>query len=239
MKQPSPAYYARPGGRPADLWTLLHPPYTAWNLAYVAIGAALAPTVHWPVLAALLAAFFCGTGIAAHALDELHGHPLRTGFTESELKLLAGGGLGLSFVLALWAAWLTTPVLLLFYGVGACLVLAYNLEWWAGLIHTDLGFALSWGAFPVIVGYWSQTGAFSNTAVAAAGAATLLSLAQRSLSTQARFLRRRVTGGAVRFTTAEQEVRWDLGQLLATWERPLKLLSWAVVSLAIGLLIKK
>jgi hypothetical protein len=40
-----PAYYAaRPGGW-RDWWTLLHPPYTAWHLSYVVIGAALAPRV--------------------------------------------------------------------------------------------------------------------------------------------------------------------------------------------------
>ena len=38
-----PAYYAaRPGGW-RDFWTILHPPYTAWHLSYVVIGACLAP----------------------------------------------------------------------------------------------------------------------------------------------------------------------------------------------------
>ena len=38
-----PAFYAlRPGGW-RDLVTLLHPPYTAWHLSYVALGAAAAP----------------------------------------------------------------------------------------------------------------------------------------------------------------------------------------------------
>src|SRR5665213_1972711 len=40
------AYYAaRPGGW-RDWWTLLHPPYTAWHLSYVVIGACLAPVVN-------------------------------------------------------------------------------------------------------------------------------------------------------------------------------------------------
>jgi hypothetical protein len=37
----APAFYARRGGRAADWWTLLHPPYTAWHLSYVALGAVL------------------------------------------------------------------------------------------------------------------------------------------------------------------------------------------------------
>ncbi len=63
-----PAFYAaRPGGW-RDWWTLLHPPYTAWHLAYVVIGASLAPTVRVSRLVGTLLAFFLAVGIAAHAL---------------------------------------------------------------------------------------------------------------------------------------------------------------------------
>ncbi len=37
-----PAFYAARAHGWGDWWTLLHPPYTAWHLAYVAIGASLA-----------------------------------------------------------------------------------------------------------------------------------------------------------------------------------------------------
>src|SRR3954468_19847712 len=68
-----PAFYAlRPGGW-RDLLTLLHPPYTAWHLSYVALGAVAAPELHGDRLAATLLAFFLGVGVCAHALDELNG----------------------------------------------------------------------------------------------------------------------------------------------------------------------
>ena len=73
-----PAFYALRRGGWRDLVTLLHPPYTAWHLSYVALGAAAAPVVHVDRLLAALAAFFLAVGIAAHALDELHGRPLGT-----------------------------------------------------------------------------------------------------------------------------------------------------------------
>ena len=38
-----PAFYALAPGGWRDLVTLLHPPYTAWHLSYVALGAAAAP----------------------------------------------------------------------------------------------------------------------------------------------------------------------------------------------------
>ena len=240
MKNDGTAFYAKQGSRRADFWTLLHPPYTAWNLSYVVIGATLAPTVNRLVLTILLASFFCGTGIAAHALDELNGHPLNTGFSDKSLKLMAVFSLLVAFILFAFASLLTSPRLLLFYGAGAFLVLAYNLEWWHGLIHTDLGFALSWGAFPVIVGYWSQTGYFSLGAIGAASAATLLSLVQRSLSTQPRFVRRRTSGGSTVFHTSDNnDIQWDNQKLLSTWEKPLRLLSWSVILFAVSLLVTR
>ena len=66
-----PAFYALRSGGWRDLVTLLHPPYTAWHLSYVAIGAAAAPHIYADRLLAALAAFFLAVGISAHALDEL------------------------------------------------------------------------------------------------------------------------------------------------------------------------
>src|SRR5580693_3935008 len=84
-----PAFYAlRPGGW-RDLVTLLHPPYTAWNLANVAIGAALAPHLYAGRLLAALAAFFLAVGVCAHVLDELHGRPLGTHLASHTLVALA------------------------------------------------------------------------------------------------------------------------------------------------------
>src|ERR1700728_3195800 len=89
-----PAFYAlRPGGW-RDLVTLLHPPYTAWNLANVAIGASLAPRLYAGWLLAALAGFLLGVGVCAHVLDELKGRPLRTRLSDRVLWGLAGGSLG-------------------------------------------------------------------------------------------------------------------------------------------------
>ena len=236
MSKASPAFYAKTGTRAGDYWALLHPPYTAWNLAYVAIGAALAPKMDWFLLLLTLLAFFAGTGVASHALDELKGRPLKTGFSDAELKVLGIGGLAVGFLVAVACAWLISPWVLLLAAIGSALVATYTLEWWKGRIHTSLGFALSWGAFPVLVGHWVQTETFSAAALITAGGATLLSLAQRSLSSQARFVRRRTSHGKTVFKTSEGDVHWDRDELLNTWEEPLNLLAWTVVVLALGLL---
>src|SRR5881397_922 len=89
-----PAFYALRAGGWRDLVTLLHPPYTAWHLSYVALGAAAAPRLHADRLGAALGAFFLAVGIAAHALDELNGRPLRTRLHRRTLVVLAVLGLG-------------------------------------------------------------------------------------------------------------------------------------------------
>jgi hypothetical protein len=234
-----PAYYARTGTRERDFRALLHPPYTAWNVSHVLIGAALAPRVDLLALGIVALAFVAGTGVASHALDELKGRPLGTGFTDAELKQFAAAGFGAAFLLALLGVWVISPWLLAVAAVAVLLVCAYTLEWWGGAVHTDLGFAATWGGFPVLVGYWSQTLTLSLGALLAAAAATLLSLAQRSLSTNARFVRRHTETAQAVFRCPEGERTWDKPTLLRTWEKPLRLLAWTVVLLALALLLAR
>ncbi len=42
--------------------------------------------------------------------------------------------------------------------------MAYNVELFGGIIHTDVGFAAGWGAFPVLTAYVAQTGALALAA---------------------------------------------------------------------------
>src|SRR5258708_1240913 len=201
----APAYYAaRTTGWRRDAWALLHPPYTAWHLSYVLIGASLAPTVSVVRLVATVLAFFLAVGIAAHALDELRGRPLQTEIPAGVLWAAAGVGWA-GAVSGLWGAvglgiagvFVIGPWLLPFIAIGVFFVFAYNLELLRGKVHGDFWFALSWGAFPVLTAYFAQTGRLSIAALAAAVAGYALSYAQRMLSTPARLLRRRsrsVTG---------------------------------------------
>src|SRR4029077_6122074 len=85
---------ARTTGLRRDVWALLHPPYTAWHLSYVLIGASLAPTVSITRLIATVLAFFPAVGVAAHALDELRGRPLQTELPAGGLWAAAVIGLG-------------------------------------------------------------------------------------------------------------------------------------------------
>ena len=231
-----PAFYAARPGRLRDWWTLLHPPYTAWHLSYVVVGACLAPTVALSRLLATLIAFFCAVGVAAHAYDELQGRPLRTGIPDRVLVAASVAGLSGALVLGVFGVLRVGVVLVPFLVVGPLLVVAYNADLFDGMFHTDLGFALSWGAFPVLTAYVAQAGDLSWSGAVAAAGATALSLAQRSLSTPARQLRRRAVGvrGAVLFGDGSQ-MDLDRERLLAPLERGLRALAWTSVLFASAL----
>ena len=182
-----PAFYALRTGGWRDYLTLLHPPYTLWHLSYVAVGAALAPHFHLDRMLWGIASFFLAMGVAAHALDELHGRPLRTKVPSSVLVGLAVVSLAGAVAIGIGAAVAWGYGLLVFVAIGAILAPAYNLEW--GL-HTDWGFALAWGAFPALTGYFVEAQTLRLEALAAAAYAFALSLAQRTLSTPVRRARR-------------------------------------------------
>src|SRR3954469_18163667 len=135
---PRPAFYALGSGGWRDLVTLLHPPYTAWHLGYVALGPAVAPVFHGERLAAALAAFFLGVGVCAHALDELHGRPLGTRLSDRSLAWLAvlalAGAVAIGVVGAVTVSLSLVPLVV----AGAFIVVAYNLELFGGRFHSDI-----------------------------------------------------------------------------------------------------
>jgi hypothetical protein len=237
----APAYYAtRSRGWRRDVWAVLHPPYTAWHLSYVVVGASLAPAVDIVRLSATLVAFFLAVGISAHALDELKGRPLGTELPGAVLT--GAAAVALIGAVALGVAGVTRvgPWLLPFIAVGILFVFAYNLELLGGRLHGDFWFAMSWGAFPVLTAYFAQTGQLSIGAVAAAAGAFALSFGQRSLSTPARLLRRRSRSVSGEVTLSDgSAVQLDEATLLRPLEQALRAFSWGVVAVALGLLASK
>ncbi len=234
------AFYAARNGGWRDWWTLLHPPYTAWHLSYVVIGACLAPVVDTTRLLATLLAFFCAVGLAAHALDELHGRPLRTRIPTSALRAVTVAGLAGAVALGVAGVVQVGLALVPFLIVGPLLVIGYNFELFGGAIHNDVGFAASWGAFPVLTAYVAQTGRLAVAPIVAALGAFALSAAQRALSTPARMVRRRTRDISGTITLSDGTVRpIDRATILAPLERALRSLSWAMVLIAAALAVAR
>jgi hypothetical protein len=201
----------------------------------VALGAAAAPVIHANRLGAALAAFFLAVGISAHALDELHGRPLQTRLTRTTLialavvSLTAAMAIGVAGTITI-SAWLAPLV-----AVGAFLVVAYNLELFGGRVHDDMWFALAWGGFPAFTGYFVNALQVRPAGLLVAGACTLLSVAQRRLSTPVRELRRRTAAvaGTQRLSNGETRAI-DAETIAAPLEGALRALWLALVVLAIG-----
>ncbi len=238
MSEQRPAFYALATGGWRDYVTLLHPPYTLWHLSYVAIGAALAPELPLERLLWGLAAFALALGVGAHALDELNGRPLRTAIPDRVLIALAvvstvgATAIGVGAAIA-WTLWL-----LPFVAFGALLVFAYSLELFGGRVHSDLWFALGWGSFPVLTAYVGAAETLRPEALLAAAFAAFLSLAQRHLSTRVRTIRRRTdhVSGTISFTDGREEPI-TRESLLRAPEAALSALAWAIVALALVLLL--
>jgi len=235
-----PAFYALSPGGWRDWWTLLHPPYTAWMLSYVAFGAVTAPRLDGEWLGLTLAGFFLGVGITAHALDELTGRPLRTRIGDATLWVVALAALAVAVALGLYGAVVVSWWILVFIVFGSFIVLAYNLELFGGAFHSNLWFALAWGAFPALTGAFAQTGTLRWQACVVAGACALLSEAQRTLSTPVRRLRRSVASVEGRVVMSDGTVEpLDVRSLRAAPEGALRALSFGLVALAAGLVLAR
>lgn len=231
-----PAFYALPPGGWRDYVTLLHLPYTAWNLSYVVVGGCLAAEVSWGRLGLTVLAFFLAMGIGAHALDELAGRPLQTSIPAPVLVVLAVASVLAACAIGVAVAVSFSLWLLPLIAAGAFLVPAYNLELFGGRFHSDLWFALAWGAFPVVTGYVACAGTLRVAAVVAAAWATALSLAQRRLSAPVRRARRdlaRVTGELELADGSREPVTREL--LVAAPEAALRLLAASTILVAAAL----
>ncbi len=231
-----PAFYARGRGRASELVTLLHPPYTAWHLSYFAIGAAIAPHLYVGRLLWGLAAFALAVGVAAHAFDELHDRPMGTGLTDRTLIALGVAGLAGAVAIGVAGAitvsvWLAPLVI-----AGALFLPAYNLELAGGRLHSDLWFALGWGAFPAFTGYFVEAEKIALPGLLIAAGCMAMSVAQRRLSSPARELRRRTA--AVQGTRTLHDGATEplsLRALLAPLDGALAAMSLAMVVTACAL----
>jgi hypothetical protein len=232
-----PAFYALRGGGWRDVFTLLHPPYTAWHLSYFALGAAVAPRIHVDRLLWGLAAFALAVGVAAHALDELQDRPLGTGLSRRTLIGLAIVSLTGALAIGLGGVVTVSIELLPLVLAGGFFVLAYNLELWGGRLHSDLWFAIGWGAFPAFTGYFANALTISLAGILISVGCLAMSVAQRRLSSPARELRRRTTAvSGVRTLSDGRTEPLSIAGLLAPLDGALAALSLATVVTACALL---
>ena len=183
---------SRPGGW-RDYVTLLHPPYTAWHLSYVAIGAALTPAFAWDRFLPTLAAFFLarrdrrararraqrpaarddGSRAACSSRSRSSRSPARSRSASSARSRSTPG-----------SARSSPPA--------RFIVVAYNLELAGGRFHGDPWFAPRLGRVPARSPRTSPSPESWTRSPRAGASSRSSSAAQRRLSTPVRDVRRRV-----------------------------------------------
>jgi hypothetical protein len=160
---------------------LLFLPYTGMVLAFLAIGAALAPRVLWGRLLAIEVIYFLALAIGAHALDALGSpdeRPWGEAFSKRHLRIIAITSIGAAYAIAAYYMIRYVPLL---WPMALCegfFVFAYNLEWFQSRFHSDNWFAFSWGFLPGLAGYIMQTNAVSVGALVCACAMALFSIVE-------------------------------------------------------------
>lgn len=164
---------------------LLFLPYTGMVLSYTVVGAMLTETIIWERVAAIVTIYFCGLGIAAHALDAIGGKagkPWGRHFSKKSLWVLAILSLIPAYGLGFYYIFTVTPFLAIIAILEGFFLFAYNLEWFEGRFHTDAWFSFSWGVLPVLAGYVIQANAVSISAVIVSVAMGLLSYVEINAS---------------------------------------------------------
>jgi ABC-type branched-subunit amino acid transport system permease subunit len=189
--------------------------------------------VHGDRLLAALAAFFLGVGICAHALDELHGRPLRTRLSDRTLIVLAALSLAGAVAIGVAGVITVSPSIAVFVAAGAFIVVAYNLELFGGRFHSDTWFVLAWGAFPALTSYWANALTLRLPGLAVTAGCFALSLGQRRLSTPVRELRRRTLHVRGTQTLADgSELELSTESLAAPLDGALRAFALAIVLIA-------
>lgn len=154
-------WYSAEGSKLAELWTILHLPYTFMSLSFLAIGFGISGVQRWDVFAWISVAYFLGLGISAHAFDQLPGQGSNyvKYITPWELMALGVASLGAAVMIGLYwmfnlAAWNLAWIIIL----QAFFVFSYPLsKTLRGYFHTDFWFAVSFGFVPVMAGYYINT----------------------------------------------------------------------------------
>ncbi len=239
------AWYASSGSKSQELLTIMHLPYTSMVLSYVLIGAGLSPAMQPVRVVLTLIAYFLGLGLSAHALNELHArhwiealnrHELLLLFTLPLVVALLIGAYGMLVLYRAGSGSVLFPLMLLgFVGLEAFFLFAYNLQIFKGRFHSDLWFALSWAALPVLISYFVNALTISPSAIIVSAGAAATAGIEINLSRWCKDFRRKSQLTELHFKDGTVQ-SLSTRQLILNPEKALKLIVVAVDLMGLGLM---
>jgi len=240
------AWYAQGGGKARELYTILHLPYTSMVLSYVLIGAALSPIIDPDRVILTLFAYFLGLGLSAHALNELHVRHWGDALGKRELQFLFGAPLLGALLVGAYGMYVLNraaqnvpyaPLILFAFMITETFFLfAYNLEISVGKFHSDLSFAFSWAALPVIISYYVNALSVSAAVILVALGSAATAEIEINLSRWCKDWRRRSSLSEMRFEDGST-LSMTTAQLIAKPEKCLKLIVAAVDLVAVAFVV--
>lgn len=187
-------WYQLEGSKWADIWTILHLPYTAMNLSFLATGFGIVGVNRWDVFAWIVIAYFLGLGVAAHSFDQLPGmgSSYVKYLSRRELLLLGLAAVTAAVLIGIyWMIKLTAWHLLWMIPLQTFFVWAYpDSRFMGGFFHNDFWFAVSFGFIPVMVGFYMNTLMLNNTFLTWAVLAASISGVEITLSRYVRAIRK-------------------------------------------------
>jgi hypothetical protein len=145
----------------------------------------LASDIAWDRVGAIALIYLLALGISAHVADALGSKktkPWGSCFTRSQLLALMIGTLAAAYAIGIYYIILFVPLLAAIALLEGFFLFAYNFEIFGGRFHNNFWFATSWGALPLLAGYFMQTNSISIFALAVAAAASLVSYAEIRMS---------------------------------------------------------
>ncbi len=187
-------WYSSEGSKLAELWTILHLPYTLMCLSFLTVGFAINGMNIWALYFATIIAYFFGLGIAAHSFDQIEemGSSYVKYLTQVELKIIGTISLAVSVTIGLiFISEYSLYQLIWLMPLQVFFVLSYPIaKLFKGTFHSDFWFAVSFGAIPVIIGNYINTASFSYIAIEWALFCFVISYIEITLSRYARNLRK-------------------------------------------------
>ncbi len=187
-------WYQLEGSKGAELWTILHLPYTLMCISFLAIGFGIAHIQRWDVFAWIIFAYFLGLGIAAHAFDQLP--EMGSSYVKflTSRELLSLGVLSVSPAVLIGVYWMINLRmwhLIWIIPLQTFFVWAYpNSKFLGGRFHNDFWFAVSFGFIPVMAGFYINALTFNAIFLPWAILAALIAGIEITLSRYVRALRK-------------------------------------------------
>lgn len=154
----------------------MHLPLPFCVLAFATIGAALSERVYLDRLALTYVGILLGLCLGAYSLDELHGRPNHTRFSDGALRFASTVGISSAALVGIYLAISVSPYVLILSAIACFFIFAYNLELFSGKFHNATWFGLSWGGLSTFGGYYVQSTTLTISSLAVSAMASLMSV---------------------------------------------------------------